>query len=112
MANTVTKHIEIRKNRDGQPRAYVQGTRIRVQDVYVLSQLQSKTPDEIASAYPHLSLAQIQAALSYCFDNMDSIREELRQDEDFVNRIRAQTGPGPLEQKLKGMDAASDSVSS
>jgi uncharacterized protein (DUF433 family) len=112
MANTTTNHIEIRKNRDDQPRAFVQGTRIRVLDIYVLSEVQGKTPDEIVAAFPHLTLAQVHAALAYYFDNMDAIGDEMRHDEDFVLRMRAHTGPGPLEAKLKNMGAAGDSVSS
>ncbi len=112
MAQASIRHIEIVNNRDGQPRAYVQGTRIRVANIYVLSQMQGHSPDDIVAAYPHLTLGQIHAALSYCFDNIDSIQEELRQDEEFVTRLRSQTGPGPLEQRLGDMNAPGDSVSS
>lgn len=98
MANIATRHIEIRPNRDGQPRAFIEGTRIRVHDIYVLSQLQGKTPDAIASALAHLTLGQIHAALSYCFDHLDEIRDEFRQEDEFVERMRLQTGPGPLEE--------------
>ncbi len=65
MADTATKHIEIRKSRRDQPRAFVQGTRIRVLDIYVLSEVQGQTPDEIVRAFGHLTLAQVHAALAY-----------------------------------------------
>lgn len=112
MEPTTNTHIESRSNRDGQVRAFVAGTRIKVQNVYVLSELQGKSPDEIVAAYPNLTLAQVHAALSHYFDHMDEIHAELQQDADFIAQLRANTGPGPLEQKLKGMDASRDSVSS
>lgn len=105
------QHIEIRKNRSGQDRAYIIGTRIRVQDIYADSEIRGMTPDEIVVAFPHLSLAQVHAALAYYFDNREAILDEIRQDEEFVEWYRQQTGPGPLERKLKGIEA-DDAVSS
>ena len=112
MEPIATTYVETRCNRDGEARAYLSGTRIRVQDIYVLSEFQGKTPDEIVSAYPQLSLAQVHAALAYYFDHMDEIRDEIRQDQDFVEKFRQMTGPGPLEEKLRGMEGDADSVSS
>ena len=106
------KHLELRPNRDGQLRAYIAGTRVRVQDVYVDSEIHGKSPDEIVSLLPHLTLAQVHAALSYYFDHRDAILEEIRQDGESVARMKAKTGPGPLERKLKGTDSHGDSVSS
>lgn len=101
MTQAVATHIEIHPNRDGQPRAYIAGTRVRVQDVSVMAEVQGKSPDEIVQALPHLTLAQVHAALSYYFDHRDAIVREMREDEDFVRQLRAAGGPGVLEQKLK-----------
>ena len=95
MEPTTNTHIESRSNRDGQVRAFVAGTRIKVQNVYVLSELQGKSPDEIVAAYPNLTLAQVHAALSYYFDHMNEIHAEFQQDADFIQQLRANTGPGP-----------------
>ena len=54
MDHTLTQHIEIRKDRAGQDRAYIAGTRVRVQDIYVDSEVLGKSPDEIVAALPHL----------------------------------------------------------
>jgi uncharacterized protein (DUF433 family) len=97
--------IELRPNHAGQARAYIAGTRIRVQDVYVLAEGQGQSPDEIARAYPHLNLAQIHLALAYYFDHRQEILDEIRQDEAFVARMRMALGPGPLEQRLSGAEA-------
>ena len=101
MSRTVATHIELCTNREGRPRACIAGTRVRVQDVYALSEIQGKTPDEIVRELPHLTLAQVHAALSYYFDHREAIVQEMREDDEFVRRFRTLTGPGPLEQRLK-----------
>ena len=111
MEGKANQYIEIRKNRDGQDRAYIAGTRVRVQDVYVDSQIFGKSVDEILAGLPHLTMAQIHAALAYYFDHRDEILDELRQDEHFVALMKKRTGPGPLETKLNASDVR-DAISS
>jgi hypothetical protein len=53
----------------------------------------------------------VHAALAYFWDHQDEIVREMKEADDFVEKLRAATGPGPLARKLTGMDA-SDSVSS
>ena len=101
MERTLIQHIELRKNRDGQDRAFIVGTRVRVQDIYVDSEVLGKTPEEIVAALPHLTLAQVHAALAYYFDHREQVLDELRQDEEFIVLMRQRTGPGPLETKLR-----------
>jgi len=96
--------IELRPNRSGRPRAYIAGTRVRVQDIYGLSELQGKSPDEIVLALPHLTLAQVYMALAYYFEHREAILQEIREDEEFVAAVRAQLGPGPLAKKLNLTD--------
>jgi uncharacterized protein (DUF433 family) len=106
MQSEIATHIESRPNRAGQARAYVAGTRVRVQDVYALSEVHGLTADQIVEQLPHLSLGQVHAALSYFFDHREQILNEIREDEEFVRMMREKTGPGPLEQRLAAMRAA------
>lgn len=109
----VTVHaIEIRANRQGQPRAYIGATRVRVLDVYALAELQGLIPDAIADALPHLTLSQIHSALAYYFANRDEIVRQLREEEDLSQKFRALNGPGPLEARLQGNEAPRDPLSS
>ena len=101
MPQLLTDYIEIRANQRGRDRAYIRGTRVRVQDIYVDAEIHGKTPDEIVSSLPHLTLAQVHSALAYYFDHREAILNELREDEDFVAQMKAQTGPGPLELKVE-----------
>ncbi|MBL8827470.1 MAG: DUF433 domain-containing protein [Planctomycetaceae bacterium] len=102
MSQVVATHIELRNNRSGQPRAYIIGTRIQVQDVSCLAEREGATPDEIVAAFPHLTLGQVHAALAYYFDHRDAILQELREDEALDRELRASLPPGQFEQRLKG----------
>lgn len=110
--STFSHAIELRNNRAGQPRAYVAGTRVRVQDVYAFSELQGLTADEIVDALPHLTLGQVHAALAYYFDHREEILNEVREDEAFVKHFRATHGDGPLARKLRGEEANGDTLPS
>ena len=75
----------------------IAGTRIRVQDVYVLHEEQGLSAPEIVEYYPHLTIAGIYAALAYFWDHESVIREEMRQAAEFVAAMRAQAGPSKLD---------------
>ena len=111
MGATDTQHVVIRKNRRGEDRAYITGTRVRVRDIYGHAEIRGQSPEEIVAALPHLTLAQVHAALSYYFENRQAILDEIRRDDEFVALMRDKLGSGPLEQKLKGSDA-SNAISS
>ena len=109
MGITAIEHIELRANRDGQPRAYILGTRVRVQDIYFLAEVEGRSPNEIVSALPSLTLGQVHAALSYYFDHRDAVlTENIHQDEAFAARMRDQLGSGPLERKHRQLKATGD----
>jgi uncharacterized protein (DUF433 family) len=96
MSTQIATHIELRKNRDGQDRAFLAGTRVRVQDVYVLAEIQGLDADQIVQQLPHLTLGQVHAALSYFFDHREQVLEEIRQDEALVKLMRVHLKPQPL----------------
>ena len=78
------QHIEI----DERGVAYVAGCRSKVGAIaidYVHNQMSAR---EIAQSYPHLSLAQIHAALSYYFDNQEEIDSQIQESQADVERIR------------------------
>ena len=97
MIQPVATHIEIRPNRDGQPRAFIAGTRVRVQDIYADAEIHGRSPEEIVESLPHLTLGQVHAALSYLHDHRDEILREIQEDETFVNALRSASGPSVLE---------------
>ena len=50
------------------------------------------TPEEIVLEYPHLTLAQIHAALAYYHVNRDEIEADLAQEEASALQLEHQLG--------------------
>ena len=111
MSTLQTGYLERRTTRAGKERTFIAETRIGVQFVYIEHELMGRSPDEIVAAYPHLTLAQVHAALSYCYDHLDEMRREYQEDLAFVEEHRRKQGPGPLAKKLRS-DGDGDSLSS
>ncbi len=83
MANVKVKHPYITQKSGVQGgRPIIIGTRIAVSTI-VIYYKQGKDVDEILELYPHLTAAQIHAALSYYYDCQEEIDKEvdLIQDE-------------------------------
>lgn len=57
--------------------AYIAGTSMKVADIAIDATTWGMTPQEIQENYPHLSLAQIYAALAYYHDHKAEIDAQL-----------------------------------
>src|SRR5438105_2540757 len=67
-----TEHIEITPGIcGGKPR--IAGHRITVQNVVIWHERMGMSPEEIAAAYPSITLADVYAALAYYLDHRDEI---------------------------------------
>jgi uncharacterized protein (DUF433 family) len=65
-------------------RVRIDGTRLTVHQVATCYQ-QGLTPEEIRDQYPHVSLAQVYAALAYYHANRDEIERDLESESaDFL----------------------------
>lgn len=105
----VQQHIQI-DQATGKP--CIVGSGIRVWDVYVLHERRGKSADEIVAAYPHLTLADVHAALAYYWDNKDTIDQQMKEADEFVQQLKAASDPGPLARKLAAAKSGRDQVSS
>ena len=111
MEPVTTKYIELDPDKCG-GKPCIAGTRVRVWDIYVAHEVRGETPDQIVGQYPGLSLAQVHAALAYFWDNREAINQQMREADEFVDKLKSATGAGPLARKLASMDSGGDSVSS
>jgi uncharacterized protein (DUF433 family) len=59
----------------------IKGTRIAVRTIAGYYQL-GMTPDEILQSLPHLTQAQLHAALAYYFDHQKAIDRDLKENAD------------------------------
>jgi len=97
--------------RGGRPR--IDGHRITVDDVAVWHERLGMSPDEIASAYPSITLSDVHAALAYYYEHRAQVDALIREGEQFIEEMKAKAPPSLLRQKLqqRGADATDDSVS-
>src|SRR5262245_35698241 len=87
MSHTAISRIESRAEVCGGKPCIV-GTRIRVQDVYVWHEIQRLTADEIVSRFPHITMADVYAALAHFWDHQKEIREQMEAETTFVEEMK------------------------
>jgi uncharacterized protein (DUF433 family) len=73
--------------RGGKPR--IVGHRITVADVAIWYGRMGMSPDEIVSEYPTITLSDVHAALAYYYDHRDEVDREIRDGEEFAEKLRA-----------------------
>lgn len=79
-------------------KACIKGRRIRVQDVAYHSEWCGWSADQIAEEFD-LTLSQVHGALAYYFDNLDEIRQEMKESDQAFEKMKAQI-PSKLAAKL------------
>lgn len=96
---SVTQHIEMTPGVcGGKPR--IAGYRIRVQDIVIWYEMMKMSADEIIYHHPSITLADVYAALSYYYDNLEAIRQDIRDSEAFADKLAVEN-PSILQRKLK-----------
>ena len=73
--------------RSGRPR--ITGTGVTVRRIVGWSHL-GQTPEEITQTIPHLTLAQVHAALAYYYANRDLIEADIAAEEEEADRLEAE----------------------
>jgi uncharacterized protein (DUF433 family) len=74
MSGIATTHIEI----DDHGVAWIAETRVKVIEIATDKLAHGSSPEEIYFQYPHLSLAQIHAALAYYYDHQAELDAEIK----------------------------------
>ena len=97
MSTIAPPHIRI----DNEGRPWVDKTNTKVTEI-VLDRLgYGWSPEEIHFQHPHLSLAQIHAALSYYYDHQARLDEQMASDEREIDDLRKARSESPIVQRLK-----------
>ena len=88
---TIHGHFYIDRRSDiDNGKAIIAGTRIKVSQIALEYERLGWTPDQIIDAHPHLTLAQVHAALSYYYENQSELDAELIAEEKLVEELRRQ----------------------
>ena len=63
--------------------------------------------DAIHEQHPHLSLAEIHAALAFYYAHTDEFEAQIERQKDELKTLRAATGTSPLQTRLRPFAKAS-----
>lgn len=80
--------------------AWIGGTRVKVIEVATDKLAHGSSPEEMHFQYPHLSLAQIHAALAYYYEHQAEFDAEIIRRANWAMALAEQAKSSPLRQKL------------
>lgn len=70
--------------------AWISGANTKVVEVVLDKMAHNSSPEEMHEQYPHLSLAQIHAALSYYYEHQAEVDADIERRDREVETLRAQ----------------------
>jgi uncharacterized protein (DUF433 family) len=88
MSSVSVEHLEI----DNRGHARIAGSRIKVIHLVAERQANGLTVEQLHAEHPHLALAAIHAAFAYYYDHQQELDQELREDFQFAEDMRASAG--------------------
>jgi uncharacterized protein (DUF433 family) len=97
MSLTGTAHIHL----DNKGVAWIDDTNVKVIEVVLDKLAHECSPEEIHFQYPHLSLAQIYAALSYYHDHQVEFDQEIEKQLEEVDKLSAGSKNSPARERLR-----------
>ena len=77
---------------------WISGANTKVVEVVLDKLAHNSSPEEMHEQYPHLSLAQIHAALSYYYEHQAEVDADIERRDRYVENLRAQQ-KNPLSRK-------------
>ena len=97
MTTALDGHIEV----DEKGVARVAGTRMTVAHLVMDKLANGSSPEEMREQFPHLTLAQVYAALTYYHDHRAEMDAEIERSLQQADLHRAAAGPQPSRQELE-----------
>jgi uncharacterized protein (DUF433 family) len=96
MIATTIAHIHL----DDDGAAWIDDTNIKVIEVVVDKLAHQSSPEEMHFQFPHLSLAQIHAALCYYYDHQSEFDAQIARQLEHVEQFLAARGESSLLARL------------
>src|SRR5438874_8859447 len=101
MADVITERITRTPGVCG-GKACIAGHRVRVMDIAIWHEHMGMSADEIVDQIPTITLSDVHAALAYYFDHVEEIRDDIRNEQEYVEEFRQQH-ISPLQAKLDAL---------
>jgi uncharacterized protein (DUF433 family) len=83
--------------------AWIGGTKVKVTEVVLDKIAYGSSPEEIHFQHPHLSLAQIHAALTYYYENQSHLDAEIRRGLEESGELASQVSDLEFRRKLSNL---------
>jgi len=83
--------------------AWVDDTQVKVIEIALDKVAFGWTPDQMHEQHPHLSLAQIHAALAYYYDHQAAMDLEISAGHQEAKQLAAAAGDSPGRQRLRSL---------
>jgi len=80
--------------------AWITGANTKVIEVVLDKIAYGWSPEEMHLQHPHLSLAQIHAALSYYYEHQEELDADIERRHNEVQKMAAESADSPLRRKL------------
>jgi uncharacterized protein (DUF433 family) len=81
--------------------AWIEGTNTKVIEVALDKIAHGSSPEEIHFQHPHLSLAQIHAALAFYYDHQTQLDAQIERDYRDAEAARTAAGESPFVRRLR-----------
>src|SRR5213593_4894293 len=88
---------------DEQRIPWISGANTKVVEVVLVKMAYGWSPEEMHRQHPHLSMAQIHAALAYYYEHQDEVDADIERRNQYVEEMRAQQPDSPLRQRLRAL---------
>ena len=85
---------------DGRGVAWIDGTNVKVKEVVLDKIAYGSSPEEIHFQHPHLSLAQIHAALTYYYENQSLLDAQMQRDLEESDKLLSEVSDPEFRRKL------------
>lgn len=88
---------------DAQGRAWIDDTNVKVLEVVKDWLAHGSSPEEIVLQHPHLSLAQVHAALAHYYDHQAGYDQEVARELEAWDGRVAENRHSPIRRKLRAL---------
>jgi uncharacterized protein (DUF433 family) len=81
--------------------ARIAGSRIKVADLAIEHTRAGQAPEQIVAAYPHLTMAQVEAALAYYYAHRAVVEAQIAETAALVEQMRAEADDSPFAARMR-----------
>jgi uncharacterized protein (DUF433 family) len=87
--------------------AWIAGTKVKVTEIVLDKVAYGSSPEEVHFQHPHLSLAQIHAALTYYYENQGKVDEQIRRGLEESDKLALHLSDAEFRRRLLDLKRSS-----